>query len=242
MAQKKALTYAQAKGAPAGFTLQGMLVAAASLARMVYTVATSAATKHYLNASTGLVRIKAVSNGVFVAFSGDASKAPAKADQVLTASGNATDGEQIVIGSRTYTFVDALSEDTGDAVADEILIGADAAATLDNVKAAVNGAAGEGTTYSTGTDAHADVIATTNTDTEQTIEAKFQGAAGNSIATTTDAADLAWGATTLEGGADGNFEEYVPAGGSLDIALDEGTEELSFIADGGNATVVVVEY
>jgi len=243
MAQKKHIEYAQAKFAPAGFVLPGLIVAVESIARMVYTVANSAATTHYLNSLTGLVRVKVTGNGVYVALSESANKAPAKATGTLTSDAtNVADGETVVVGSKTYTFVDELSEDTGDAVAYEVLVGASAAASLDNLKAAINGSAGEGTTYSTGTEAHPDVVATTNTDTTQVVEAKLPGTAGNAIASTETSAHLSWGAATLASGADGNFEDYIPAGGSLDIAIDESTEVISFIADGGNASVNVVEY
>lgn len=244
MAQKKNFTYAQAKGAPAGFVLP-LLVIAQSVARMVYSVTTGTAVNHYLNSATGLVRIKAVTNGVFVAFSANANKAPAKATGTLTSDAtNVADGATVTVGTRVYTFVTALTESTPETepVADEVLIGADAAASLDNLKSAINGSAGEGTTYSTGTVAHADVIATTNTDTTQVVEAKLSGTAGNSIATTETSTHLSWGAATLASGADGNFDEYVPAGGTIDVALDEDVDMLSFIGDAGTASVSVVEY
>jgi len=244
MAQKKNFIYAQAKGAPAGFVLP-LLVIARSIARMVYSVTTGAAVNHYLNSSTGLVRIKAATNGVFVAFSLDANKAPAKAVQTLTSDAtNVANGATATVGSRVYTFVTALTESTPETapVVDEVLIGVSAAVTLDNFKAAVNGSAGEGTIYSTGTTAHADVIATTNTDTTQVVEAKLPGTDGNAIATTETSTHLSWGAATLAGGADGNFDEYVPAGGAIDIALDDAVTELSFIGDAGTASVSVVEY
>lgn len=87
-----------------------------------------------------------------------------------------------------------------DTVANEIKIGASAAATLDNIKSAINGTAGAGTTYSVGTVAHPLVTATTNTDTTQVIEAITGGVAGNAIASTEAATHLSFGATALAGG------------------------------------------
>jgi len=124
----------------------------------------------------------------------------------------------------------------------DVQIGASAAVSLDNLKAAINASGTPGTEYFAGTEAHPDVIATTNTDTTQVVEAKLPGTAGNSIATTETSTHLSWGAGTLASGADGNFDEYVPAGGTIDVALDEDVDILSFIGDAGTASVSVVEY
>lgn len=88
-------------------------------------------------------------------------------------------------------------------VPNEVLLGANAAASLDNLKLAINNSATEGTQYSTGTKAHGLVTATTNTDTTQVVESRvFQ--VGNASISTTDPVDtgthLAWGATTLASG------------------------------------------
>ena len=58
------------------------------------------------------------------------------------------------------------------------------------------------TAYSTGTVVHADVTATTNTDTAQTVEAKTAGDAGNEIEVSTTGSDLSWGDDNLLGGYD----------------------------------------
>lgn len=110
-------------------------------------------------------------------------------------------GETITIDGRTYTFVQELSETSGAAaVADQVLRGASTAAALDNLKSALNASAGVGTTFSTGTVAHASVNATTNTDTTQVIAADAAGAAGNAIAVSETLANGSWGAATLAGG------------------------------------------
>jgi hypothetical protein len=125
------------------------------------------------------------------------TSAGVKASGVFTSSDVFTEGETVTIGSTTYTFVEELSGATH-----EILIGASAAASLDNLKSAINASAGGGTTYGTGTPANPHVTATTNTDTAQTVEAHRVGTYANTIATTTTCADVAWGATTLESGAE----------------------------------------
>lgn len=128
--------------------------------------------------------------------------------------------ETVTIGGRAYSFVDVLSETNAPAaaVADQVLFGADSAAALDNLKSAINASAGVGTTYSTGTVAHATVNATTNSDTEQTIAADTAGSAGNAITTTSVLANGSWGAATLAGGYD-NLTITVKG-----VALVQGTD------------------
>lgn len=122
------------------------------------------------------------------------------AEGTLTSDATApADGATVTIGTQTYTFKTALTAAT---TADEVLIGASAAAALDNLKAAINKGAGGGTTYGSDTVANADVTATTNTDTTQVVEAKVAGALANAVATTETSTHLAWGATTLAGGVD----------------------------------------
>lgn len=234
MSQKKNFTYAQAKGAPAGFVLP-LLVVAQSVARMVYSVTTGTAVNHYLNSATGLVRIKAVTNGIFVAFSAGADKAPGKTVATLTSNAtNVTSGATVTIGSTVYRIMTTMAQ------AYDVQRGASAAATLDNLKAAINASGTPGTEYFAGTEAHPDFIATTNTDTTQVIEAKLPGSANNSVTLAETDATLSWGSAAS--GANGNFDEYVPAGGTIDIALDEDVSVLSFIGDAGTASVSVVEY
>lgn len=121
------------------------------------------------------------------------------ATSVITSDATAPDdGDQVVIGATTYTFKTALTG--GGSTPNEVLIGASAAEALDNLKSAINASAGAGTTYGTGTAANATVVATTNTDTEQTVIARTPGTAANSAATTETSAHLSWPDTTLGGG------------------------------------------
>jgi hypothetical protein len=119
-----------------------------------------------------------------------------KATAVLTATAIVLNNETVTIGETVYTFKTTL---TGAAF--EVLIGVSLATALDNLKVAINAGAGEGTVYGTGTTAHPDVTATTNTDTAQTIEAKVANAAGNLIATTETSTVASWGGLTMSGGA-----------------------------------------
>jgi hypothetical protein len=120
-------------------------------------------------------------------------------------AGVATAGSTFLINGTSYYFTTILSETllgSGSAVANEILWVTNDATALDNMKLAINGSGTEGTDYSTGTNANTDVIATTNTATAQTIEAKLFGTLGNSITTTETGANIAWGGATLSGGTD----------------------------------------
>lgn len=115
---------------------------------------------------------------------------------VLTLAGNAVADETITIGSRTYTWKAAVG-----AVADEVEVGATASDSIDNLVAAINGAAGAGTIYGTGTVAHADVDAAAGAGDTMDLTATVTGAAGNLIATTETMTQGSFGGLTLSGGA-----------------------------------------
>lgn len=172
------------------------------------------------------------------------TSAGVKATGVLTGSDVFTDGEVIVVsdGSTTitYTMVDALS-----GAAYEVLIGASLAASLDNLKSAINGTAGAGTTYGTGTPASPIFTATTNTDTAQTIEANRVGTYANAFTTTTDAANAAWGAAVLENGAEASTlitNTYTPAAGSGVVTFPEPIDFVRglYYTEGGTADITII--
>lgn len=123
-----------------------------------------------------------------------------KATGTITTSGTFSDGETIVIGKNDRRVYTARTELSSPARPNEFLIGASAAASLDNLKLAVNKSTGEGTNYSTGTLAHTEVEATTNADTTQVFQALVGGIAGNEIATVETCANASFGAVTLTGG------------------------------------------
>lgn len=123
----------------------------------------------------------------------------------------------VVIGDVTYTFKTALN--TEPTVAYEVLIGANYTDMLNNLAAAINGAAGEGTTYSTGTVAHPLVTAGAVNNGAFTVTAKSVGFAGNIDSTSSDA-HLFWGASTLIGGIDAAVANDVLIGISAETAID----------------------
>jgi len=106
---------------------------------------------------------------------------------------NAQD-ETITIGSTVYRWRNTLAQ------AYDVKIGVSAAASLDNLKAAINATGTPGTEYFAGTLAHPDVVADDNSDTIQKIVARVPGSTvPNAIATTEACAHLAWADTTLGG-------------------------------------------
>jgi len=125
------------------------------------------------------------------------SAVPAQAFGTLTSNAiSPANNDTVTIGTRVYTYKTTL---TG--AANEVLIGANAAAALTNLKAAINAAAGAGTTYGTGTLVHAEVTASTLTATTLLVLAIATGVVGNAIATTDTSVNLSWGSATLLGGA-----------------------------------------
>lgn len=150
----------------------------------------------------------------------------AKATGTITTTDVFADGETITINGVTYTMKTTLSSP---AQAFEVLIGASAAASLDNLKTAINGgstayptaanAAGEGSTYSVGTYRNPHVVATTNANDSQVVEAREFGTAANEFTTSETCANASWGATKLSGGV-ANVPDEILIGGSAAISLD----------------------
>jgi len=108
------------------------------------------------------------------------------------------DNETITIGSKVYTLQAELSDMDGN-----VLIGADAAETIDNLIAAINLDAGASTLYAGSTTPNIDVIAAAGAGDTMTATARLDGEAANAVATTTTMADGAWGDETLVDGVDG---------------------------------------
>ena len=129
-------------------------------------------------------------------------------------AGVTTAGATVTIGSTVYTVVDELSENYGaSAIAYQVKKGASEATMLDNLKLAINATGTAGTNYSTGTLVHPTVVATTNTDTVQTVRGRVPGISLNTVATTETMANTAWADTTLGGGT-GNSDPGVTTAGA----------------------------
>jgi hypothetical protein len=109
-----------------------------------------------------------------------------------------SNNETVVLGATTYTFKTALSP-----AANEVLSGADADESLENLVAAITAGAGSGTLYGGGTTANASATAEKLPDEQILARALSAGAAGNTIASTETCVDGAWlQGATLEGGED----------------------------------------
>ena len=121
--------------------------------------------------------------------------ASASATETLTGTANFANGEQVVTGSKTYTFQTVLTNVDGN-----VLIGAGLVDSLLNLARAINLGAGSGTLYAAATTANGFVSATSGA-TTLVATALAAGTAGNTIATTTTAANASWGGATLSGGA-----------------------------------------
>lgn len=131
--------------------------------------------------------------------SGAAAPAVYAQNTLTSDATNVTDADTCTIGTTVYQFKDT------PAAAYDVQIGASAAATLDNLKAAINASGTAGTEYYAGTLVHPEVIATTNTDTTQVVVSRTIGdaaatAAINALATTEASTHLSWADSTLGGG------------------------------------------
>jgi len=126
----------------------------------------------------------------------------AKATATITSSGvNVTNGDIIVIDGKTYQFKAAPT------IEGHIDVGASAAASLDNLKAAINHTGTPGTQYICANE-HPTVEATTNTDTVQTLQARLGGTEGNNITLTTTAATYTLSGAVFTGGITSSMVTY----------------------------------
>ena len=118
------------------------------------------------------------------------------ASGVLTSTGVFTNTQTVVVGGKTYTTQTTLTNVDGN-----VLIGASAAATLQNLYDAINLSGTAGTQYAAAMTENAEVEATGVTATTLTVKAKTPGSVGNLIASTETQTNASWGDTVLENGA-----------------------------------------
>lgn len=119
------------------------------------------------------------------------------ATQTLTLSGNLSDGDTIVIGTKNYIAQATLTDVNG-----HFHIGASASATIDNLIYAINNSGGiEGTDYAAASVRDVNVTAAAGAGDTMDVTAKLRGTAANTIATTETSSTAAWGAATLTGGS-----------------------------------------
>ncbi len=125
---------------------------------------------------------------------------------------NPLDGEIVTLDSKVYTFNTVVGTADGD-----VLIGADAAASVVNLVAAITLAGGDPTIYATAMTLHPTVTAVAGTPDEIDITAKSPGLAGN-VVSTTNITSAVMGSATLEGGLDGEVFVIVVDGNTYKLA------------------------
>lgn len=167
---------------------------------------------------------EATRNNLLDAIQGDGTVATG----VLTASANPAAGGIVRIGNYYYTIVTALT--SADAPF-EVVRGAAATNTLDNLIAAINSAAGGGTTYGYNTPKNPDVSAAAGAGDTIDLSSRYSGVEANYIITTEDSASLSFGAGTLTGatGAGVTYDADLEAN-ALVTAVAVSTDEIDVTA------------
>jgi hypothetical protein len=117
---------------------------------------------------------------------------------VLTFNSNVNNLDTVTTGTKTYTFQTVLTDVDGN-----VLIGATASDSIDNLIAAITLGAGSGTLYAASTTANGFITAAAGAGDTMDATALLGGTDGNTIATTESTATvrMQWGAATLTGGA-----------------------------------------
>jgi hypothetical protein len=168
---------------------------------LVYTAVTIGAygnqiTVAYVNPGTASASLSTSVTGTAITVNLATDAGTAATGTITTSGTGAALNDTVTIGATTYTFKTSL---TG--AANEVLRDGTIDHDLTNLKAAINGAAGAGTTYGTGTVANTSVSAGTITSHVLTLTALSVGTAGNSIVLTKTGAVLTVsGSGTLSGG------------------------------------------
>jgi hypothetical protein len=113
-----------------------------------------------------------------------------------------SDGDTVTIGSTVYRFKTTIAQ------INDVHRTGTADTTLGNLAKAINANGVAGTDYFTGTVANTQVSSSTVSSHAITITALVETAAGNSIATTTTATHLSWGASTLAGSGEASDRTF----------------------------------
>lgn len=125
------------------------------------------------------------------------------------------DGDTVILGNTTYTFKTALTPTAG-----QVLIDDTTEHSMDNLIAAIEGGAGEGTKYATGTLSQGMVTASKATADTMLVTYESVGFLGNQYDTLGTATHATWGAITLTGGVDAQSANDVLIGGTAEISID----------------------
>lgn len=127
---------------------------------------------------------------------------------VLSLSANAGNNETVTLGTKVYTFQTVLSPVDGDG---NVLIGANASESLDNLIEAIVLGANPGVKYGSGTTLHSVVTAAAGAGDTMDVTAKDAGGAGNIASTETLANGEFTNGDLLTGGLDA-WASFLDAG------------------------------
>lgn len=166
--------------------------------------------------TSGTIKVlDGLSNGVVATTDLTSSGAMVPADYATnTLTSDATNvaaADTVTINTTVYTFRAAPT------LAYEVLIGADAATSLANLKKAINGTGNMGVTYGLGTVAHPEVYADALAATTLKVWARVLGTTPNAYPTTETSAHLSWADTTLGGGTGASDPGVTAAGATFTI-------------------------
>ena len=157
--------------------------------------------------------------------------------EIVSDATNVANTKTVTINATVYRFMDTPAQ------AYDINVGVSAAESLDFLKLAINATGtGDGSDYYAGTLAHPDVVATTNTDTVQTILARVPGTTPNAYVTEETSGHLAWADTTLGGGIGNSNPGVTTAGAILTINSRVYTFVDALSEDEANAIVDQILY
>jgi hypothetical protein len=145
---------------------------------------------------------------------------------VAAGSGDVTAGDTVNVNGQIYTFRASVGS-----TANEVLVAGTADGSLDNLIAAINKAAGGGTTYGSATVANAFVTAGARSTHTSTLTSKVIGTVGNAytLVATITASKITAGAGTFSGGLNAIANEVV-----VGVDGDTSLTNLSHAIDGGS--------
>ena len=124
------------------------------------------------------------------------------AEGVITLGANPTANDTVTVADKTYKFVSTASS------ANDVKIGTNAAGTIANLVAAINGGEGAGTDYGTGTVANSYVSAEAGSG-KVDLTAKTAGAAGNAIALAASFTSSSNSVSAFADGADAGVAPFI---------------------------------
>lgn len=142
---------------------------------------------------------------------------------VLTCTANFADTETVTVGGKAYALQATLTNVDGN-----VKIGADLAASLQNLFDAFNLTGTSGTQYAASMTANTRVKATAVTATKLTVTALTAGEVANLVASTDTAVNASWGGVTLGGGEGNSGQGNVDAFVKGVLALNQINAEVQF--------------